>query len=181
ALTRASVGEWIFSHALFDWPAEKDRQYIDEVLLKPPTWLKRNPTPPPSRSEVRAIRKAAAIARSFIGECADRLAAMNPRVVGFTSVFQQQLASLALASELKARLPEVAIVMGGANCEATMGAETVRQFSFVDAVVSGEADTVFGDLVARIVARQPFDDIPGVLTRATADAALSGGRLPATS
>jgi ribosomal peptide maturation radical SAM protein 1 len=181
ALTRAFAGEWIFSHALFDWSAEKDRQYIDEVLLAPPTWLKRNPTPPPSRSEVRAIREAASIARSFVSECADRLAALNPRIVGFTSVFQQQLASLALARELKTRLPEVAIVMGGANCEATMGAETVRQFSFVDAVVSGEADNVFGDLVARMMARQPFDDVPGVLTRATADATLSAGRPPATS
>jgi len=181
SLTRAFTGEWIFSHALFDWPPEKDRRYIAEVLLKPPSWLGRNPTPPPTRGELRGIRNAAAIARSFVGDCADRLVALNPRIVGFTSVFQQQLASLALARELKTRLPGVAIVMGGANCEATMGAETVRQFEFVDAVVSGEADNVFGDLVTRILDGSPFDDIPGVLTRATAEAALSAGRLPPTS
>src|SRR5262249_14739380 len=135
AVTRAFAGEWIFSHALYDWPPEKDRRYVAEVLLKPPSWLKRNPTPPPSRGEVRAILRAAKIAGDFIRECANRVAALNPRIVGFTSVFQQHLASLALARELKTRLPNVAIVMGGANCEATMGAETVRQFPFVDAVV----------------------------------------------
>jgi ribosomal peptide maturation radical SAM protein 1 len=181
AVTRAFAGEWIFSHALYDWPAEKDRRYINEVLLKPPTWLKRNPTPPPSPGEVRAIVKAARIARAFVGDCADRIAALNPRIVGFTSVFQQHLASLALARELKTRLPDLTIVMGGANCEATMGAETVRQFPFVDAVVSGEADNVLGDLVAHILGGEPIDDVPGVLTRATADAVLSAGRLPATS
>src|SRR5262245_34771937 len=107
AMTRAFAGEWIFSHALFDWPPEHDRRYIDEVLLEPPTWLRRNPTPPPSPGEIRAICQAAAIARSFVAECADRLAALKPRIVGFTSVFQQQLASLALAREMKARLPDV--------------------------------------------------------------------------
>src|SRR5438034_544993 len=79
----------------------------------------------------------------------------RPRVIGFTSVFQQHLASLALARELKARRPGITIVMGGANCEAAMGAETVRQFPFVDAVVSGEADLVFADLAARIVNGEP--------------------------
>ena len=88
---------------------------------------------------------------------------------------------LALAKRLKARLPGVFIVMGGANCEATMGAETVRQFPFVDAVVSGEADTIAADLVERLILGQPIADIAGVLTRATADAALSAGRVPATS
>ncbi len=79
---------------------------------------------------------------------------LQPRIVGFTSVFQQHLASLALAKRLKARLPDTFIVMGGANCEATMGVETVRQFAFVDAVVSGEADQVFAELAVRMVRRR---------------------------
>jgi ribosomal peptide maturation radical SAM protein 1 len=181
SMTRAFVGEWIFSHALYAWTREKDEQYIEHILMKPPSWLGRNPTRPPTRAEVRAIMNACAAARGFIAECADRLADRQPRVVGFTSVFQQHLASLALARELKARLPEVVVVMGGANCEATMGAETVRQFPFVDAVVSGEADTIAADLVERLMRRQPIADIAGVLTRATADAVLSAGRVPATS
>jgi len=181
SMTRAFVGEWIFSHGLYDWPREKDEQYIEDVLLKPPAWLGRNPTRPPTRAEIRAILEACALVRSFIADCADRLAAHRPRVVGFTSVFQQHLASLALAQQLKARLPETAVVIGGANCEATMGAETVRQFPFVDAVVSGEADHVAGELAARLIRGEPIKDIAGVLTQSTAVTVLSAGRLPATS
>ena len=70
---------------------------------------------------------------SYIGELieSNRLG----QLMGLTSVFQQQLGSLALAKRIKERAPETVIVMGGANCEATMGVETVRQFTFVDAIV----------------------------------------------
>ena len=181
ALTRAFVGEWIFSHALYDWPNEKDEQYIADVLLKPPSWVGRNRTKLPTRAEVRALLEAKNLAPRFIRDCADRIAGLQPRLVGFTSVFQQHLASLALARALKARLPDVTIVMGGANCEATMGAETVRQFPFVDAVVSGEADLVFAELAARLVDGEAIGDMPGVLTREIADRALSSGCMPGTS
>jgi ribosomal peptide maturation radical SAM protein 1 len=55
--------------------------------------------------------------------------------------------------------------MGGANCEATMGVETVRQFPFVDAVVSGEADHVFADLAEQVIRGAPAAAIPGVITQ----------------
>ena len=168
AMTRAFAGEWIFSHALFDWPREHDDRYIDEVLLKPPSWLGRNTTPPPSPADIRALRRAAAQAAAFVDQCADRVAALRPSIVGFTSVFQQHLASLALARRIKTRLPSCLVVMGGANCEATMGLETVRQFPFVDAVVSGEGDAVFPELAVRARAGQAIDDLPGVITQAAA-------------
>ena len=155
-MSRAFVGEWIFSHALFDWDAAHDERYLADVLLKPPSWLGRNPTRPPTAGrDPRAILAARDAAGAFVDWCADRVVEPQPRIVGFTSVFQQQLASLALAKRIKARLPDTFIVMGGANCEATMGVETVRQFPFVDAVVSGEADRVFAELAVRVVPRDP--------------------------
>ena len=51
-----------------------------------------------------------------------------------------------------------------------MGLETVRQFAFVDAVVSGEADRVFGDLAMQLTGRAPRADLPGVITQAAASA-----------
>ncbi len=168
AMSRSFVGEWIFSHALYDWDEAHDQRYISEVLLAPPAWLGRNTTRPPTKGEIRALYAARDAARGFIDACADTVVAAQPRIVGFTSVFQQHLASLALARRVKARLPGTFIVMGGANCEATMGVETVRQFAYVDAVVSGEGDQVFGELAARVVACQPLDGIPGVITQASA-------------
>ena len=172
AMSRAFVGEWIFSHALFDWSAEHDERYLRDVLLTPPAWLGRNPTKPPAASDVRAILAARDAARAFIDACADRVAGANPRLIGLTSVFQQHLASLALAKRIKTLLPDTLIVMGGANCEATMGVETVKQFAFVDAVVSGEADLVFAEAASRIAGGQPIDDLAGVLTRRAVTGAL---------
>jgi ribosomal peptide maturation radical SAM protein 1 len=166
AMSRAFVGEWIFSHALFDWDAAHDERYFADVLLKPPSWLGRNPTRPPGRGELRAILQARDAARTFVDWCADRIVAAQPKIVGFTSVFQQHLASLALAKRVKTRLPGAYIVLGGANCEATMGVETVRQFPYVDAVVSGEADRVFGELALQVTGHAPPADLPGVITQA---------------
>ena len=178
AMSRAFVGEWIFSHALYDWDAAHDERYLTEVLLKPPTWLGRNPTRPPSPGEIRAILAARDAASAFIDRCADQIVESRPRIVGFTSVFQQHLASLALAKRIKARLPDTYIVLGGANCEATMGVETVRQFPYVDAVVSGEADQVFAELALQVVGRAPQADLPGVITQATIAGAGGCGPAP---
>lgn len=178
AMSRAFVGEWIFSHALFDWSAEHDERYFAEVLLKPPAWLGRNPTRPPAPGELRAILAARDAATEFIDWCADRIVASRPRIVGFTSVFQQHLASLALARRIKARLPDTYIVMGGANCEATMGVETIRQFPYVDAAVSGEADHVFAELALQIVGRSPRAELPGVITKATVAGPAGCGPAP---
>ena len=57
-----------------------------------------------------------------------------------------------------------------------MGAETVRQFPFVDAAVSGEADLVFPELAARVLAGGNADGLPGVRTRASVDAEFASGR-----
>jgi ribosomal peptide maturation radical SAM protein 1 len=72
--------------------------------------------------------------------------------VGFTSTFEQNIASLALAKRIKAAHPHVAIVFGGANWEGEMGQELHRQFRFVDYVCSGEADESFPRLAALILA-----------------------------
>lgn len=85
------------------------------------------------------------------------------------------VASLALAKRLEQARPECVIVMGGANCEGPMGAETARQFPFVDAVVSGEGDLVFPDLVTRALDGRPLEGLPGVFTSTNAQVALAAG------
>src|SRR6185503_6720726 len=114
-------------------------------------------------------------ADAFIDECLERVLKEKPLVVGFTSSFHQHVPSLALARRLKQARPECVIVMGGANCEGPMGAETARQFPFVDAVVSGEGDLVFPDLVLRAREGRSLEGLPGVFTPANASAALAAG------
>jgi len=101
-----------------------------------------------------ALRELHYRAPEMVDAWADELLECEPPIIGLTSTFQQNLASLALARELRRRLPRerLAILMGGANCEADMGAALAENFEFVDHVVSGEAEEVIVDLVEGILA-----------------------------
>lgn len=86
-------------------------------------------------------------------------------IIGFTTTFEQNLASLALATLIKARFPQKTIVFGGANCEGVMGLELHRQFTCIDYVCSGESDDSFPKLVKCLSSGLPTSGIPGVVSR----------------
>jgi len=185
--TVAMLGEWLFAEALWG-PGRLDGDaYVKEVLRDrgrgscsdhlavPPArdWfdagLGGDSAPPDRLREefIETVLRARAAVASFLDDCFDEVVRRRPRILGFTSVFQQQLASLALASRVKQALPETFVVIGGANVEGAMGIESVRQFGFLDAVVSGEADAVFPQLVLRVLAGEVIGDLPGVVTGRT--------------
>jgi ribosomal peptide maturation radical SAM protein 1 len=148
------AGEWLFSKALFGTNSIDDGQYVTELLEDFY-----------SNALIARLLRARERVDSFLDECLDILLRHAPRIVGFTSMFQQHTASLALARRLKQASPATFIVFGGANCEGVMGAETVRSFPFVDAAVSGEADLVFPVLVRRVMDGAPVTGLPGVRSR----------------
>jgi len=177
------AGEWMFRPALYPGLPEDPRRYLDEVLLRNTAgWLA-------DRGEERAnfalvpgalvddMLEARELADGFVDWCAAEVLAHRPKVVGLTSVFQQQAASLALARRLKALSPATRIVLGGANCEGAMGLAAVRAFDCVDAVVSGEGEVILPRLVERWLAGQPIDDLQGVYTR-TSPAVLKRAPAP---
>lgn len=86
-------------------------------------------------------------------------------VIGFTSVFEQNVAALALARRIKQRYPQVITVFGGANFEAEMGPEQVRAFPWIDYAVIGEADETFPALVNRLAHGERGAVLPGVVYR----------------
>jgi ribosomal peptide maturation radical SAM protein 1 len=169
---RDLAGDWVFAAALFDPTRLDEAAYINDIVRR--GW--------PSRDSA-AVREAfvdrlldvRAQVDSFLDESVEHIASCRPRIVGFTSVFQQQIASLALAKRLKKECPGIFVVFGGANCEGVMGAEVVRQFPFVDAVVSGEGDLVFPELVQRVLHAEPVSDLTGVYTRRNIDAMARNG------
>jgi ribosomal peptide maturation radical SAM protein 1 len=148
------AGEWLFAGALFDTTAADDAAYVTELLEGYY-----------SGALIARLRRAREQVSVFLDDCLETLVQERPRIVGFTSVFQQHTASLALARRLKRALPSSVVIFGGANCEGVMGAETVRSFPFVDAAVSGEADLVFPDLVRRVLEGESIAELPGVRTR----------------
>jgi ribosomal peptide maturation radical SAM protein 1 len=74
------------------------------------------------------------------------------RLVGFTSTFDQNVASLSLAKLIKDLYPRVSLVFGGANFDGEMGLEQLRAFPWIDYVVVGEGEEVFPPLVESLLA-----------------------------
>ncbi len=108
------------------------------------------------RSRMGYARELADVRRradEFLERCLAEVAAWEPSVVGFTSMFHQTAASLALAERVKAVLPETFVVFGGASCRGETGSELLRRFRFVDAVATGEGEAVLPELVRRMRAR----------------------------
>jgi ribosomal peptide maturation radical SAM protein 1 len=156
----ALLGDWIFSAPLFDGdPADADG-YLDALGRHD---VGARPLP---SDHLRLVRDARLDASRFVDECVARILDHQPRLVGLTTVFQQHTASLAVAKRLKAARPDLCVVLGGANCEGAMGLETIRQFPFLDAVFSGEADLVFAPFVRAVLDGRRPDPSPGVYTRA---------------
>lgn len=161
------VGEWVFSNAAFGGDAARDDAYIREFLSDPgrpvgPRTDRRTTVDVEFRAAVLAAR---AKVDAYLDDALARVLRLRPRVVGFTSVFQQQVASLALARRIKEQRPEVTIVLGGANCEGEMGTAVLRHFAFVDVVVPGEGESAFPELVRRATAGEALVHIPGAVTR----------------
>lgn len=170
------AGEWIFSAALSATPL--DSEYVDRVLRRREVQSHPSAAPPISEATIRNIVAARSAVDAFLDRCVDGIATAQPRILGFSSVFQQHVASLALARRVKEALPGTFIVFGGANCEGIMGAEAVRQFPFVDAAVSGEGEVVFGELVRRVLSGAPLDDLAGVQTPRSIRHAFALGAFP---
>lgn len=99
-------------------------------------------------------------------------------VVGFSSTFQQTVASFALARRIKAAHPQVITVFGGANFEAGMGVEYVRTVDVIDYAVSGEGEDTFPELLATLAAGEDGSSVPGVLSRRGSDVVVAPARPP---
>ncbi|RSV38782.1 RiPP maturation radical SAM protein 1 [Sphingomonas sp. ABOLE] len=178
------VGEWTFAGAAFPEFAPDQEAYLDTVLSAAVSrgLLLRSGFRDDPRS---ALLRARAAAPDFVDRAARQILSVRPRIVGCTSTFFQHCASLALLRRIRALDPSVITVMGGANCEGAMGVATRRCFPWVDFVVSGEADTLFPELCARLLAEGR--DLPaealadGVVGAANIDRVGTGAAAPRAS
>ena len=86
-------------------------------------------------------------------------------VVGFTSTFQQNVASFALARRLKAAHPQLCTLFGGANFDQEMGEELVRGIPAIDYAINGEADHAFPEFLEAMAGNRDPAAVPGVMCR----------------
>jgi len=101
-------------------------------------------------------------AHEFLERCLASVPWHHYDVVGFSSVFVQNAAALALGRLLKERHPQLITVFGGANFDDEMGLEYVRALPWIDYAVLGEADETFPALLERLADGEAITAMPGV-------------------
>jgi ribosomal peptide maturation radical SAM protein 1 len=159
----ALVGEWVFAEAangIAEDLDEAEAHYLGEVFR--PQCPEREYV-----SRLLLVLAAREDAAAFIDRCVGEVDWSQYSILGISSSFQQNMASLAFARRVKARFPHIFIVFGGANCQGEMGIELHRRYGFIDAVCLGEGDVVFPELVRRHLAGESATGLPGVVLRAS--------------
>ncbi len=146
------AGDWLFAQYLFG--DELDLEvYIETLRVNV------------GEAEYARIMDARQQVGPFLRACVEEFRIVDYQIVGFTTTFEQNLASLALSRLIKERWPDKVIVFGGGNCEGEMGRELHRSFPWIDYVCSGEGERSFPQLVDAIAAGRDGAGIPGIVYR----------------
>ncbi|WP_197660161.1 RiPP maturation radical SAM C-methyltransferase [Mobilitalea sibirica] len=158
---RSLMGEWVFGCELYgeNW-ANSPRGSIEEISKVI------NSGADKKQCEIlNLILKYRKVAGAFLEQCIAEVDWDRYDIIGFTSVYDQQIASLALAKRIKSKYSEKIIVFGGANCQGEMGLAMMEHFPFVDWVFSGEAEQSFLQAIKRWVNQESLEGIKGLAYR----------------
>ncbi len=155
------IGDWLFSVEAFgDAAPDPDGALLDQ-FADALDYL--GPSPSAVRAWLLAVRSQDV--PKFLDAMVNLIDWQRTDVVGFTSSFQQNAASFALARRLKTRHPRLVTVFGGANFDGDMALEFVRSVDCIDVAVVGEADETFPRLLSALAAGEDPGPIPGVVSR----------------
>lgn len=142
---------------------------LDRLKARIPPWLWAK------RFEIRRE------ARHQISEMARKIVAEGWDLVGFNLMFQV-MPSLALACEIKRLRPQTRVILGGANCEGTMGRVLHDSFPWIDFVCRGEGEGLLVELVRHLETGTPeLAAIDGLLWRNGSVTVANGERAPRTA
>jgi ribosomal peptide maturation radical SAM protein 1 len=155
------LGEWLFSLAAFREAApDQDSQLLAE-LADDHSYLAVSS----AELRTRLTRLRDAEIPAFLDALVDSVPWHDVAIAGFSSTFQQNTASFALARRLKERHPHIFTLFGGANFDGDMGPEYVRAFDWIDAAIIGEADDAFPRLLSALAAGSDLRAVPGIALR----------------
>jgi hypothetical protein len=124
----SGIGDWIFRQAAFPELPDNTEAYFRRYF-------------PVRTPQIEAIKQVVLqkrkVLNTFLSGMIDKYDIAEADIVGFTSMFSQNVASFALARMLKEKNPKIITVIGGAACEAPMGQEIAKNFKPIDFVFSG--------------------------------------------
>jgi ribosomal peptide maturation radical SAM protein 1 len=155
------VGDWLFSLAAFPGTApDPDAHMIDDLVDELSHLGERSEEVREKLLRIRSIDVPA-----YLDTLIDTFPWEGATVVGFSSTFQQNAASFALARLLKEQHPHIVTVFGGANFDDEMGPELVRTINCIDIAVIGEGDETFPRLLNALAAGADLNAVPGLARR----------------
>jgi ribosomal peptide maturation radical SAM protein 1 len=162
------LGDWIFCVPPFNETPRDDDGYLRVAREHGVT-----------EESIAIARRMKACVPRFLEESATEILAGGPRIVGFSTVFQQNVASLALAKILKSRDASLTVVFGGGNCDGPMGQALHESYPWVDIVVRGEGEQAMVDIAEDVLAGRPVRERPGLcLRRDGASVSIATARAP---
>jgi len=130
------LGDWVFRRIAYPDLVDNSKQYFRRYYVGS-HWAD-------FRERILDLRSGL---ERLLGDLIDRYGLASADIIGFTSMFAQNVSSLALARLIKERNPSTTIIIGGANCETPMGAVLVQNCPVVDFAFSGPSLESFLDFL----------------------------------
>lgn len=163
------LGEWFFRQCAFPDQADNTQQYFQRYPLL---------SQGKGAAKGRILAKRMGLQR-FLRRLAQENALDREDMVGFTTMFSQNLPSFAMARTIKDLNPEIVTLLGGANCEAPMGPELARNLDMIDYVFSGPSLVSFPQFLDYWLADQKDEchRVRGVHSRSNAQEGRSYGAM----
>ncbi|KZR68139.1 RiPP maturation radical SAM C-methyltransferase [Prochlorococcus sp. MIT 1303] len=84
----------------------------------------------------------------------------RPRILIASSMFQQNLACLALIKAVKSISPQIITVMGGPNTDGVLGLALLRRCNLLDFICTGDGEVTLPELCISILNRQLNTELP---------------------
>jgi len=134
----AGLGDWFFRQAAFPELPDNTEKYLRRYF-----WRKTER----SQQVKDVIAQKRPKLDAYIDELITKYQLDQADLVGFASMFMQNVAAFAFARKLKQRNPSLITVLGGANCEFPMGKVIAEKVSGIDFVFSGPALKNFPEFV----------------------------------
>ena len=99
-----------------------------------------------------------------LDDVAQRIAALRPEYVGLSATTISVHNAARIAARVKALVPGVVTILGGAHVSA-VPERTLAAFASIDFGIVGEGEVSLFDLLARLEAGRPVDDVAGLAYR----------------
>ncbi len=134
------MGDRVFANAAYQTPLlgkgakEQFRDYQEAVSLENEGSL---------ILDYSLLCQVAAHAEQFTQRLAETIITIGFDVVGCTSMFNQNTASVAILNRVKQMAPHTTTILGGANCAGEMAEGIATLSGHIDHIFSGESEEVF--------------------------------------